>query len=106
MFLPNLAPPLSHTDSRNFHTAYIPDGNTEGREAQELGLDGKTETLARAVPLSGKFLREKDKIFPQKAGSQSDGEAGPNTNDEHIARRPKRQPPRGLKLALGWNLKG
>lgn len=36
--------------------------------AQELGLEGKTDILARAVPHSGKFLRE-DKFLPQKAGS-------------------------------------
>lgn len=30
--------------------------------AQELGLEGKTDALASAVPHYGKFLREKDKI--------------------------------------------
>lgn len=37
--------------------------------AEELGLEGKTDTAAGAVPHPGKFLREKDKIFLQKAGS-------------------------------------
>lgn len=37
--------------------------------AQELGLDRETDALAIAVPHYGKFLREKDKIVPQKAGS-------------------------------------
>lgn len=37
--------------------------------AQELGLEGKTDTLASAVLHSVKFLREKDKVLLQKAGS-------------------------------------
>lgn len=36
--------------------------------AQELGLEGKTDTLASAVLHSVKFLRE-DKVLLQKAGS-------------------------------------
>lgn len=35
---------------------------------QEMGPEGKTDTPFSAVLHSGKFLREKDKLLPQKAG--------------------------------------
>lgn len=70
------SPSPFYTNSRNYHTTPIADGKTEERKgqlltcmAQELGLEGKTDNLASTVPHSGKFLREKNKVLPQKAGS-------------------------------------